>query len=191
MSDLRARRRRRTTDAIRQACVTLVYEHGLDNVTTEMISAEAGISPRTFFNYFPYKEAALVPPSPEFSDEAVERFVNGAGPLLEDLAELMVSLFVHFDGAREVMRKMFEISRSHPKLLALKVNVFHEFDSEVTSIVARRLGVLPNDESSELIAALATSAVRVGWGRWVSSDSGCASDYVTRSFQTLRTVFDS
>ncbi|HXO12731.1 MAG TPA: TetR family transcriptional regulator, partial [Mycobacterium sp.] len=56
---LRERRRRQTSADIRGAAVRLVRERGFDKVTIEAICVEAGISVRTFFNYFPNKESAI------------------------------------------------------------------------------------------------------------------------------------
>ena len=46
--DLRARRRLQTTTEIHDAALRLALEVGFDNVTIEQISAEAGVSQRTF-----------------------------------------------------------------------------------------------------------------------------------------------
>ncbi|MGO9925535.1 MAG: TetR family transcriptional regulator, partial [Mycobacterium sp.] len=56
---LRERRRRQTSADIRDAAVRLARERGFDRVTIEDIGVAAGISPRTFFNYFPNKESAI------------------------------------------------------------------------------------------------------------------------------------
>ena len=62
---LRERRRRQTSADIRDAAVRLASDRGFDKVTIEEICAEAGISTRTFFNYFPTKESRspTVPPT--------------------------------------------------------------------------------------------------------------------------------
>ena len=61
-SPLRDRQRRKTAGEIQHATLNLVRQYGLEHVTTEMIAEEAGVSPRTFFNYFPNKAAAMVGP---------------------------------------------------------------------------------------------------------------------------------
>ena len=56
---LRERRRRQTSADIRGAAVRLAQERGFDKVTIDEICVEAGVSTRTFFNYFPNKESAI------------------------------------------------------------------------------------------------------------------------------------
>ena len=57
---LRERRRRQTSADIRGAAVTLAQARGFDKVTIDEICIEAGVSTRTFFNYFPSKDHILL-----------------------------------------------------------------------------------------------------------------------------------
>ena len=57
---LRERRREQTWMAIHEAALKRVREHGMRGTTVEEIAQEAGVSPRTFFNYFPSKEDAVL-----------------------------------------------------------------------------------------------------------------------------------
>ena len=75
-TDLRARRRRQTTWDIHDAALRLARERGFDNVTIEQISAEAGVSQRTFFNYFPAKESAVAYAPLEIPDDLATEFVS-------------------------------------------------------------------------------------------------------------------
>ncbi|TFD67129.1 TetR/AcrR family transcriptional regulator [Cryobacterium sp. Hb1] len=45
---------------VEQSAVSLVLEHGFDNVTVDMICSRSGISQRIFFNYFNTKNAAII-----------------------------------------------------------------------------------------------------------------------------------
>src|ERR1044071_5646675 len=86
------RKRLATRKAIQVAALELVAEHGLSGVTVDEISRVADISPRTFFNYFPSKEEAVVGDPPRRpSDESAARFVaGGSGDLFADLTDLLV-----------------------------------------------------------------------------------------------------
>ncbi|GAB2535327.1 TetR/AcrR family transcriptional regulator [Brachybacterium huguangmaarense] len=57
---LRERKKRRTRAAMHRAAIDLVAEHGVAGVTVEMIAERAGVSERTFFNYWPSKESAML-----------------------------------------------------------------------------------------------------------------------------------
>lgn len=58
-SGLRKAHKARTRDAIVATCFRLCAAEGLDNLTAQRVADEAGVSRRTFFNYFPSVEAAL------------------------------------------------------------------------------------------------------------------------------------
>lgn len=56
---LRARKKADTRRALSDAALELAFELGLDNVTREAIANRAGVSPRTFTNYFADKYEAI------------------------------------------------------------------------------------------------------------------------------------
>jgi AcrR family transcriptional regulator len=56
---LRERKKAKTTTDLIDAAYALFIEKGLSGVTAEGIAERAGVSRRTFFNYFPTTEAAL------------------------------------------------------------------------------------------------------------------------------------
>ncbi|MCJ1714449.1 TetR/AcrR family transcriptional regulator [Curtobacterium sp. VKM Ac-2922] len=89
---LRERKKQRTRQAIHESAMRLVTERGLAGVTVEEICDDAGVSPRTFFNYFPAKgNAALGLPSAAVPDRARAAFTGADGPLVADLCDLVAS----------------------------------------------------------------------------------------------------
>ena len=56
---LRERKKRRTRAELSWAAISLVVEHGYDDVKVEDIAAAAGVSTRTFNNYFSSKGEAI------------------------------------------------------------------------------------------------------------------------------------
>jgi AcrR family transcriptional regulator len=96
---LRERKKAETRDALASAALRLADELGPDRVTVDEIAAAAGVSPRTFFNYFASKEDAVVGstesstarvvqelasrPAGEAPVEALRAAVHGAADHLE------------------------------------------------------------------------------------------------------------
>src|ERR1700744_6588046 len=62
---LRERKELATRRLLRRAALDLVAQRGLTNVIVEDIAEAAEVSPRTFFNYFPNKEAVLFGGDPD------------------------------------------------------------------------------------------------------------------------------
>lgn len=60
MTSLRARKKRATEQALANAAYSLALGRGVESVTTDDIASQAGVSRRTFANYYPNKHAAVV-----------------------------------------------------------------------------------------------------------------------------------
>lgn len=72
---LRQRQRARTWRDLHEAAVVLARESCLEGATIEAIAERAGVSRRTFFNYYPSKEDAVLGlVAPTVTADAVEAF---------------------------------------------------------------------------------------------------------------------
>jgi AcrR family transcriptional regulator len=78
----RAQRRVATELALREAAVRLIAKRGYEATGTDDIARAAGVSPRTFFNYFPSKESVILLPEGLLS-ELVAAALRGR-PMGED-----------------------------------------------------------------------------------------------------------
>lgn len=110
---LRERKKAATREAIHEAALRLGAERGLAGVTVEEICAEADIAPRTFFNYYPTKVAAVfdlrTEPIPESEQEA---FATASGNVVEDACAL-VAPHVHVPSD---FRRIKELMGDQPDL---------------------------------------------------------------------------
>src|ERR1700683_4599448 len=75
-ASLRERKKLAARHELRRVTLRLVAERGFSNVTVEEIAEAANVSPRTFFNYFPSKEAALFGADPELAAATRDAIVN-------------------------------------------------------------------------------------------------------------------
>src|SRR5689334_24273083 len=74
---------------IQQAALRLFAAHGYDNVTTEALAEEVGISPSTFFRHVPSKEHLLLGATQRGRAQIVANF--HARPADEDVAESLAA----------------------------------------------------------------------------------------------------
>jgi AcrR family transcriptional regulator len=201
---LRERKRRATRRNIQVAVLRLTAENGLDQVTVEEISSVAGVSPRTFFNYFPSKEASLAGDAPfAFSDDIAYEFEN-AGPdghPLEDLMAIMAAQ-AQEDGAvdPELHQLRRRVMTDYPKVFALKIDRMREFEAEVAASVVRRLEADAEKrgesvdhadilERARLIGQLSLTLARSAWVSWAEHpDTASLPDLVMRAYSRLRDV---
>jgi AcrR family transcriptional regulator len=194
---LRERRRRQTSADIRGAAVRLVRERGFDKVTIEAICAEAGISVRTFFNYFPNKESAIVYGPSDIPPELVEEFV-AAGPasysvVLDELIKLAAHHLRDMPPDRDQAETMLELAKTTPAMLAAFLADLERFQNHLIDIVARRQGMKADEEIPAVISALALTAIRSGIERWTSGTPEDADDtplpYVERAAALVNSIF--
>ena len=194
---LRERRHRQTSADIRDAAVRLARERGFDKVTIEEICAEAGISSRTFFNYFPNKESAIAYGPSDIPAELVADFV-AAGPASYSvvLAELITLAAHHLRDApppRELAEGCLELAKTSPAVLSAFLAELERFQNHLTDIVVRRQKMRRDNEMAVLISALALTAIRSGIESWTSGKPKDADDtpmpYVERAAALVNSIF--
>lgn len=90
---LRERKKQETRQAIYEAAFNLIYELGPENATVQQICETAGVSERTFFNYYPTKIAAAfgLEAVTEY-EEAAEEFVSGTGSVIADACHMVAQI---------------------------------------------------------------------------------------------------
>ena len=177
---LRERKRLATRRAIQVAAVSLVAENGLDRLTVDEIGRVADISPRTFFNYFPTKEAALIGDSPTLPDESViVDFVEADDSLLEALARLFTEAVERAAEDRELTQLRRAVIKQNPQLFAMRISSMHEFQRDIEAVILRRMRHRSPGLDDETLASranltthVAVGAMRHAWLHWSNDGSG-------------------
>ena len=166
---LREKRRRQTALDIQRATLDLAREHGFDQVTTDAIAERAGVSTRTFFNYYTNKEAASVGHPLGLPEEAKRAFETGNGLLSEDLRNLMAAHLEQIEDMQDIMQDMIRLARDHDRVKRLLDQFLAGLVEELKASLALRMPDAPDD----LQRALA-DWVLTGLGHaitdWVGSD---------------------
>ncbi len=171
---LRERKRLETHRALATTAVRLVAERGLDQVTVEDISAAAGVSSRTFFNYFASKEDAVViahADNAERSQRVIEKFL--AAPKEVSVPRAFVAAlkedFAQIDENREEWLGRMKAIQENATLHSRAVAMNHDTIAPTIEAIARRAGVDPRDDlyPTLLLSALggAVNAVLLLWSQ--------------------------
>ena len=173
-SGLRERKKLATRLALHEAALQLVAEHGLDGVSVDDVAARAGVSPRTFFNYFPTKDDAVLGLDPADSSLAADRFA--ARPAEEDpvtaLRAVQAEQAAAMAGEPEGLWPLrLRVIDEHPVLLARLHAAFGRSERALAEAVATRTGTrVGADAYPTLLAAVAGAVVRTALHRWFASD---------------------
>ncbi|CCE74378.1 TetR/AcrR family transcriptional regulator [Clavibacter nebraskensis] len=157
---LRERRRAETSARLTTLARRLTAERGLSGFTVEEVCDEAGVSRRTFFNYFASKEDALFGRSAHVDTADLEEaFVAAGDPrdpalsptLLDDLAELCLERWARLDTDGTSMQDMHAAFRREPGLLVRALEAAMEDEAKDVLLVERREGLPPGDLRASVV----------------------------------------
>ncbi|OLR93745.1 acyl-CoA-like ligand-binding transcription factor [Actinokineospora bangkokensis] len=165
---LRDRKKRETRTALSDAALDLVAERGIDQVTVDDIAHAAGVSPRTFFNYFPTKEDAVVGPDPDVTGRIDAHFA--ARPADEHpLAAVRAFLHAELAGDRQDRQRWLtriQVIQDNPQLLNRVFLAGASTERALAAGVAAHTGLPVDHGYPLLVAATASAAFRVAITRW-------------------------
>ncbi|WP_209372449.1 TetR/AcrR family transcriptional regulator [Brevibacterium renqingii] len=151
---LRSKKARLTRSALHEAAITRVLEDGLACATVATIAADAGVSTRTFFNYFETKEDAIVGLGTEASvDEGLaEDYVNstaGLDTLAEDTARFVREALLIGSVDPELPARRRRLFALYPELVSKSFDRAEALEEIVAGHVLARLRHLGQEFSSE------------------------------------------
>jgi len=185
---LRERKRTATRTAITSAARALTSEKGLNGYTVEEVCEAAGISRRTFFNYFPTKEDAIIGHADDdVPADVIDEFVAGGADspagdisptLFRDLVRLSLRLAEDMTASEEETRQLIAVVKKEPQLILRIIGVTEQREAQFARDVARREGVSPDHPVVQMAVVLLSTIAR-------KSSMAYFSDGNTRSYPDL------
>ena len=165
---LRARKREATRSAITASARLFTARNGLNGFTIEALCDDVGISRRTFFNYFPSKEDAIIGhlldefPAVDMaafmaggSGAGVERGPHGLSTtLLRDLCRLTGAMVNELGFTRGHISELIAAIKKEPQLMMKVVGSAQAREQEFSALIAQREGRPSDDPLTGMAAAL-------------------------------------
>jgi AcrR family transcriptional regulator len=180
---LRSRKKAETRRAIEHAAFRIATEHGYEATTATAIAAEANVSLRTLFNYFPQRDQAICGPTIELKDPAlVGQQLAEAPSVLQGVLDAFDACTPELGGSTGAQRRL--LIQSSPELLHLHHSAIDRFEQELTALVEselrarpkrRRLGAdVSAAEEARLMVTAIGGVMRFGMQAWLSEPPGTA-----------------
>jgi AcrR family transcriptional regulator len=174
-----------TRQAITNAALALIRSKGPSNFTVEDIADAAGISRRTFFNYFGSTEAAIAAMTFGFLDKALQQFrLRPAGePFLESARAALVELADPMTVAP--LAELYSLGQANPQLSRSELEAWDHCTDQIIAAARERLS--DGVELDELyLRALAGSVISCGKAAMDVWFARCGGSLSADSLSTLR-----
>lgn len=197
---LRERKKLATRRGIRRVALDLIADRGFSHVTVEDIAAAADVSPRTFFNYFPSKEAVLFGGDPDRAAESLARLVDdlpGRSALevlrvvLTDQARRFADELAELGGDPTRWARQMKAAHADPQLRTAQAAHMAKVEAGFASALAERLGTDPSrDPYPIMLASAATAILRSTMSFWAATGGAVPLEQLTdAAFQALTDGF--
>jgi AcrR family transcriptional regulator len=155
---------------LRDAALRLALERGPEKVRVDDIAEAAGVSPRTYNNYFSSREEAIVAAVTAGREARVAAAVT-ARPAGVRLAEAVADAIVEqYTEPQEHDRDALLLITTRPALREAYVHTAGTMELPLAAAIAQRLGEA-DEYSARVLAACVVSAVRLALERWVKPTS--------------------
>ena len=160
-----AERRQETARQLTSVARRLTAERGLNGFTVEEVCAEVGVSRRTFFNYYPSKEEAVIGTNEdgvmdELAAQFLDRASRGWAAVLDDLVDLAASHASTATLGAEELAELMRVLDREPRILARFIGLSRERDQQVLELIAHREGVSTSDRTAVATRDLFVTVIR-------------------------------
>jgi AcrR family transcriptional regulator len=196
---LRERKRAATRLAITAAARLLTARSGISGFTVEEVCERAGISRRTFFNYFPTKDDAILGhPGDDIPEALAEAFVAGGGgtavgtvssSLWPDFIDLAVGMMESMAMSRSEVVALKDAIAAEPRLMEKAMHGSSAAEQHYVEMLAERESLPPDDPRLQVAtAAMAGVAKYAGTLFFAPGNSRSYRDILTSAVEALAAV---
>lgn len=172
----------------------LTAERGLNGFTIEEVCDEVGVSRRTFFNYFPSKDEAVIgidesEEAQALADAFLARGSRGWPAVVDDLVELAIEHARQAGfGVAEHADFMAALGRE-PRLLVRFIDITREREQMLAGLIASREGTTPDDPNARAVVQVLGTVLRSAGERVLEQrDADDFADALHESLAAIRAV---
>ncbi|MFJ9208970.1 TetR/AcrR family transcriptional regulator [Streptomyces sp. NPDC102264] len=182
---LRERKKQATREALREAALRLAVERGPDQVRVEDIAEAAGVSPRTYNNYFASREHAIVAAITADREARVAAAV-AARPTGARLADAVTEAVIEqYTNSGEREREVLLLITARTTLRDAFLDATAGIEPPLTAVIAERLEDAAT-YTARVLAASVAAAVRIALEGWLrpGGTAGAAEGFGTGGLVT-------
>ncbi|MEU6667896.1 TetR family transcriptional regulator [Streptomyces sp. NPDC046727] len=187
---LRERKKQATRTALSLAALRLASERGWEAVRVEDIAAAAGVSARTFNNYFASKEEAVLATGADRAERVrvALRARPSEEPLWDALSQALTSALEESPAVEPGIVLRARLTLAHSQLAAEQMRFETTMAAVLAAEIARRTGTdAEHDLYPRLAATLALTTTRLAFEHWVAGGSDASAlDAVRQALRRVR-----
>jgi AcrR family transcriptional regulator len=177
---LRERKKDATRKALREAALRLALERGPDNVRVDDIAEAAGVSPRTYNNYYASREQAIVAAVTADREARVAAAVAATPASVPLSAAVTDAIVAQYTSPGGQDRDALALLAARPALREAFLAAAADIADPLAAVLAARLGghagedttQNPAEDTGEVLAASVAAAVRIALRRWIQPAGG-------------------
>jgi AcrR family transcriptional regulator len=167
---LRERKKQATREALRAAALRLALERGPENVRVDDIAEAAGVSPRTYNNYFSSREQAIIAAVTAERASRIRAAVT-ARPADVSLADAVIDAVVgQYTDPDDHAREALLMITASPALRACYVDTVTTIEETLAEAIAERCQGMDR-LTAQVLSASVGAAAKLALRQWLQSTS--------------------
>jgi AcrR family transcriptional regulator len=171
---LRERKKLETRKNLSWAAIGLALQRGgLEQVRTEEIAEAAGVSPRTFNNYFRSREEAIGAVAGDRARRVALAFADRPDeePFVEALADAVVQEYtMGLEPDKGSVFQLRQLMTTNCDVRPFMLNAMTKLEDELAPVIAAKLALPADDLFPRVLAAAVNGAIRVATEYWLRAD---------------------